>query len=155
MITLVHQYQRKKDSKGRLITEITDLETAVDVMFDSIVLKVDELDGSLRQFYEQLKGWLQQQHGDKYQNASFGLREIRQSLKFSKTQVFRYASDLTRLEYIQICGGHINRGFTYKLSYCDNYQLLRERIRNYLASQIQSIRASAHYGTLEPLPVLK
>ncbi|MDR6571343.1 toprim domain-containing protein [Chitinophaga ginsengisegetis] len=155
MVTLVHQYQRKKDSKGRLITEISDLETAVDIMFDSIVLKVDELDGSLRQFYEQLKGWLQQQHGDKYQNAVFGLREIRQSLKFSKTQVFRYASDLTRLEYMQVCGGHINRGFTYKLSYCDNYQLLRERISNYLASQIQSIKVSANIGTLESLPVLK
>lgn len=56
MITVVHQYQRKKDGKGCLIAEIQDLEMAVDIMFDSIVLKVDELDGSLRQFYEQLKG---------------------------------------------------------------------------------------------------
>ena len=49
-ITLINQYQRKRDQQGRLITEKEDLQTAVEIMFDSIFLKVDELDGSLRQF---------------------------------------------------------------------------------------------------------
>ena len=62
MITLLNQYQRKQDERKRLITEIADIETAVVVMFKSIVLKVDEPDGSLRQFYEQLNGYLQKQY---------------------------------------------------------------------------------------------
>src|SRR5690606_18196843 len=44
-VTLVNQYQRKQDEKGRLIAEIRDLEQAIEIMFESIVLEVDELDG--------------------------------------------------------------------------------------------------------------
>ncbi|MBK8152563.1 MAG: hypothetical protein IPK61_05545 [Saprospiraceae bacterium] len=49
-ICILNQYQRKQDKQGRLIAEKEDLQTACDILFDSIVLKVDELDGSLRQF---------------------------------------------------------------------------------------------------------
>ena len=54
-ITLLNQYQRKQDKQGRLITEKEDLQMACDILFESILLKVDELDGSLRQFFEKLK----------------------------------------------------------------------------------------------------
>jgi hypothetical protein len=136
MITLVHQYQRKKDSKGRLITEISDLETAVDIMFDSIVLKVDELDGSLRQFLEQLKTWLRKEYSENYKTAVFSLREIRQGLRCSKMQVFRCFNDLVRLEYVRQQGGHANRGFTYQVIYWDNYEALRARVKQHLQMQI-------------------
>ena len=53
-ITILHQYQRKRDSLGRLIAEPEDLRIACDVMFDDILLKMDDLDSSLRQFYNQL-----------------------------------------------------------------------------------------------------
>ena len=140
LVTLLHQYQRERDSQGRLIATVSDVEQAVGLMFDSIVLKVDELDGSLRQFYEQLKDYLRHQHGDHYQRATFNLREIRQGLKLSKTQLFRYAHDLTRLEYISPCGGHINKGFIYKLSYWDNYQGLRDRIKEDLFTQLSALK---------------
>ena len=151
MVTLVHQYQRRKDSKGRLVAEISDIEQAISIMFDSIVLKVDELDGSLRQFYEQLKDYLRSQYGQHYNQAEFSLREIRQGLKISKTQLFRYAGDLTRLEYIRPCGGHVNKGFIYKIVYWDNYQGLRDRIKSHLSTQITAIKAgspSPEVGTL-------
>ncbi|MCP4438920.1 MAG: hypothetical protein GY810_08240, partial [Aureispira sp.] len=41
-LTLINQYQRKRDSQGRLITAKEDIEVAIEIMFDSIVLKVDE-----------------------------------------------------------------------------------------------------------------
>ncbi|MBO9154074.1 CHC2 zinc finger domain-containing protein [Chitinophaga sp. GCM10012297] len=66
MVTLLHQYQREKDDEGRLLTTVSDLATAIDILFDSIVLKVDELDGSLRQFFEQLKQYLEKQHGTEH-----------------------------------------------------------------------------------------
>ena len=53
-VTFINQYQREVKN-GFLITEIEDIEQATEVLFESIVLKVDELDGSLRQFYEKIK----------------------------------------------------------------------------------------------------
>ncbi len=154
MITILNQYQRKQDERKRLVTEIEDIETAVAVMFESIVLKVDELDGSLRQFYEQLKMYLQQQYNGTHKTAEFTLREVRHALKGSKTQVFRYANDLTNLEYIKQCGGFSNRGFTYKIMYWDNYQSLREKIKQNLDNQIKAIKDGTPRnttGTLQPL----
>ncbi|MBI1836425.1 MAG: hypothetical protein HYR91_04080 [Flavobacteriia bacterium] len=63
-ITLLNQYQRKTDSQRRLITQKEDLQTACDILFESIVLKVDELDGSLRLFYEKMKAYTKQKGND-------------------------------------------------------------------------------------------
>jgi DNA primase len=140
MVTILHQYQRRKDDKGRLVTEISDIETAVHIMFESIVLKVDELDGSLRQFFERLKAYLQKQHGKNYETATFSLREIRQALKYSKMQVFRYVQDLQQLEYLRQSGGYANRGYQYQVQYWDNYTAMRERIRDKLDKQLEGMR---------------
>lgn len=139
MVTLLHQQQRKKDAQGRLIATKEDVKTATSILFESIVLKVDELNGSLRQFYEQLKGYLRAQHNGRHQNAEFSLREIRHALKLSKTQLFRYTGDLQGLEYIQQSGGHANKGFTYKISYWDDYEALRSRIREDLSQQLEAL----------------
>lgn len=73
-ITLINQFRRKRDNKNRIITEPEDLQTAITIMFDSIFLKVDELDGSLRQFFESLKIHLLQK--DNPQQYEFTQREI-------------------------------------------------------------------------------
>lgn len=152
MVTLVHQYQRNKDGQGRLITEIADLETAVAIMFDSIVLKVDELDGSLRQFYEQLKSYLQNTytHGD---SALFSQREVRQALRISKAQCSRYFSQLLQLEYLVCHNGSNLRKVQYKIDYWDQYQQLREKIKTDLTRQIAAMKScpleqSLSFGTM-------
>ena len=66
-VTLMHQYQREKDDKGRLVSTPGDLALANEIMFDAIVLKVDELHGPLRSFYEKLKTYLKKQGGDNAQ----------------------------------------------------------------------------------------
>ena len=53
-ITIINQYQRRTNN-GRIVTQIEDIENAVEILFESIILKIDELDGSLRQFFEKLK----------------------------------------------------------------------------------------------------
>lgn len=144
MVTLLHQYQRKQDDKGRLIATREDVKAATGILFESIVLKVDELNGSLRQFYEQLKSYLKTQSGNgasgSYKNAEFTLREIRHALKCSKTQLFRYTGDLQQLEYICQSGGHANKGYTYKISYWDDYEALRARIRDNLKAQLEAMQ---------------
>jgi DNA primase len=133
-VTFLNQYQRKTTSDNQLITEIEDIEEATEVLFESIVLKVDELDGSLRQFFERLKKYV------KVENQEFILREIRQELNISKTQIFRYMQNLTELEYVKMIGGYNNTGIRYKISYWDNYQKLRAEIKDYLMNQIQVLK---------------
>ena len=137
-VTLLNQYQRKKDSYGRLITEKEDVQTAIEIMFESIILKIDELDGSLRQFYEMLKKYIQSR-GEEYQNYPFSQREIRHALNISKTQIYRYFNELLELEYITQTGGYANRGFNYKITYWDDIKALRDRIKEFLNKQIEII----------------
>lgn len=132
-ITYLNQRQRNyKD--GRIYTEIEDLEQATEILFESILLKIDELDGSLRQFYERLKKYL------KSKDKEFYLREVRQSLNISKTQMFRYIQSLKELDYIKPIGGHERIGIKYKILYWDDYQKLRMRIKEQLQIQIEKLK---------------
>ncbi len=134
-VTLINQYKRKKDKQGRLITEPEDLQTANEIMFDSIVLKVDELDGSLRDFYEKLKGYVQEREKD----YAFGQREIRQAFRISKTGCQNYINTLLELEYIHKTYVGQRGSFHYKVSHWDSLEALRQRIRNYLDGQLKQI----------------
>jgi len=133
-VTFLNQYQRKLTESGQLITEIEDIEQATEILFESIVLKVDELDGSLRQFFEKLKKYL------KNKDQEFTQREIRQSLNVSKAQCSRYINALLELEYMTSkFSGNLKR-VNYKIDYWDNHQKLRAEIKDFLLNQIQEIK---------------
>ena len=133
-VTLLNQYQRKLTKDNQLITEIEDIEQATEVLFESIVLKVDELDGSLRQFFERLKKFV------KNDKEEFLQREIRQEFNLSKTQLQRYINTLLELEYIKQTGGYANKGIKYKISFWDNHQKLRAEIKDFLQNQINELK---------------
>jgi DNA primase len=138
-ITLMHQYQRRKDARGRLISEKEDLQIAAEILFESILLKVDELDGSLRQFYERLKLYIKTKGNGHHESYEFGQREVRQALNISRAQLQRYINDLIQLEYIRQSGGHINRGFNYKVLYWDNIAALRAKVKRHLQGQLDQL----------------
>ena len=137
-IALLNQYRRSKDNKGRLVSEKEDLQVAAEIMFDSILLKIDELDGSLRDFYERSKAYVKGK-GESYQSYSFSQREIRQALNVSKTQLHRYIHDLIELEYLQQTGGYANKGYQYKISYWDNVEKLRGKVKRHLQGQLDQL----------------
>jgi len=134
-MTLLNQYQRKKDVQGRLITDKEDLKIAIAIMFDSIILKVDELDGSLRDFYEKLKKYVLAK-GKEYE---FEQREIRQSFRISKTQMHRNINSLLELEYIAKTYVSQRNTFHYKIAYWDNMEALRNRIKQDLNNQLEKL----------------
>jgi DNA primase len=138
-VTLINQYRRTKDNRNRLISQKEDLQTAADIMFESILLKVDELDGSLRLFYENLKDYVEATGKDHHETYSFSQREIRQALNISKSQLQRYLRNLASLEYIQLSGGHVNKGFKYKISYWDNIDKLRAKVKRHLQGQLDQL----------------
>lgn len=120
VIAVVHQKQRKKDSKGRIVATTADVAAAIHILFDSIVLKVDELDGSLRQFFEQLKSYVQAQGKEE----SFTRFEVRKATGCGKTQQHHYMQKLVELEYLQQYGGaafrFANRGYHWVASPVQN-----------------------------------
>ena len=129
-----HQYQRKKDQQGRIIVEKSDLKAAIDLLFETLVLKVDELDGSLRTFFEWLKGYVK-----KKEEGLFTQREVRQGYRVSKTQMFRYLQQLLSLEYIAKQQVSRRNTFHYKLIYEDDQQALKARIQRDLATQLAQL----------------
>ena len=133
-VTFINQYQREQTADGKLITTIEDIENATEILFESIVLKVDELDGSLRQFFERLKKYI------KSKETEFTQREIRQEMNISKTQLQRFINSLLELEYIKYKGGFSNKGLKYVVDYWDNYQKLRAEIKDFLMIQIETLK---------------
>lgn len=136
-ITILHQYQRKTDSKGRLIATKEDIQKAVDIFFSAIMIKVDELDGSTRQFFEKMKKYVKKQ--PKGTTHRFTAREIRQEVNISKSTNFKYFNSLLELEYIQAVEGSPNRGFKYLIVHWDNIEKTRTKIRNDLNRQLEAL----------------
>jgi energy-coupling factor transporter ATP-binding protein EcfA2 len=143
-ITILHQYQRKKDDRGRLIAQPEDLKIACEILFDAIMLKVDELDSSLRQFFDLMKTHIKKlANGEGTpEDFRFTQRDVRLKLNVSKTQCFRYFEQLELLEYIQRTGGYANRGFKYKIVYWDDMEKTRDKIKTALQKQLEVLSGS-------------
>ena len=121
------------DTDGR--TSVEDLKAACEILFESIVLKVDELDGSLRQFFEQLKAYVRSK-GEEYE---FNRFEVRKACGLSKTQQHFYISKLVELEYLRQFG-FANRGYRYKIAHWDDVAAMRRRIKGELNNQLQALK---------------
>lgn len=154
-ITILHQYQRRKDDQGRLIAEPEDLKIACEIMFDAIMLKVDDLDSSLRQFYDLMKTYIKKLCGSTKQTEfQFTQRDLRLGLNVSKTQCFRYFEELELLEYIQRTGGYANRGFKYKIVFWDDMEKIREKIKAELNRQLDAVVLGGSNGMEHQNPQL-
>jgi len=133
-ITWLHQYQRQKDRQGRLLSSKQDLELACTILLETIVLKVDELHGSLRQFYEKLKNHIKEK-GTDYNFTRF---DVKQATGLGKTQTHSYLQQLVSLEYIQQFG-YANRGYKYRIVHWDDYKVFRNKIQKELQVQINKL----------------
>ena len=135
MITVLHQTQRQQKN-NKLIATKQDCQIAKDLLFECIMLKMDELDGSLRQFFERLKAWIKSKNNEQYE---FTQREIREALKISKTQLFRFITELTEMEYLKENKYNGSKGHTYKVQYFDDYQKVRTDVKQFLQKQIDEL----------------
>jgi len=99
------------------------------------LLKVDELDGSLRHFFDSLKTYV----GTRGQTYEFTQREIRLHFRISKTQMQRYMNHLLELEYVRQ-RGFANRGYRYEIAYWDDNEGLRQKLKNELHEQLKSVK---------------
>lgn len=128
-ITIINQYQRKTQY-NKLVTQIEDVENAVEILFESIILKIDELDGSLRQFFEKLK--------KKFKTDDFTRFEAMEATGFKKTQLQYYINQLVQLEYIKQYG-HGNKGYKYKIFHFDDIQNVRKKLKDHFIQQVKQL----------------
>ncbi|NQY11213.1 MAG: hypothetical protein HRT71_17080 [Flavobacteriales bacterium] len=136
-ITILNQFQRKKDERGRLIVALDDVIQGIEIFFNSIWLKVDELDASTRQFFESLKDFIKENgEGNSYK---FTARELRENLNVAKGTVFNQLKVLQQLEYIQIASGSPNRGFKYMVSHWDESSRAKEAIKDKMVQQVKTL----------------
>ncbi|TWP25435.1 toprim domain-containing protein [Apibacter muscae] len=129
-ITYLNQKNRRISTDNQIITEKEDLQIAIEVLFESIILKIDELDGSLRQFYENI-----QKH---FKTQEFTRFHIMESTGLKKTQLQYYLNQLVQLEYLQQFG-HPNKGYKYKIAHNDNMQKVRKDLKEYFYNQLEKL----------------
>ncbi len=138
-ITWLHQYQRRRDERGRLITEKADIVIANRLIVGALLSKMDDLDGSLRHFFERLKTHVKEAGGKEYHAYVFGRKELRERLRISKSQQHRYLCDLEELDYIRRTSGTAYGGFRYRVEVWDDAQAEQQKITVYLAGQIEQL----------------
>lgn len=138
-VTLLHQYQRNEDERGRLIATLDDLKMAVSLFTEAVYLKMDELDSSTRQFFERLKAFVKA--APVGSTGKFTAREVRQTLNMNKTQVFRFLEQLRQMEYVGISEGSANRGYKYTITYWDDNIKIKAKIKAHLEDQISKIES--------------
>jgi hypothetical protein len=134
-ITIINQYQRKQNQEGKLIAEIEDLENGIEILFESIILKIDELDGSLRQFLEKLKAKFTD-------NKEFTRFEAMEITGFKKSQLQIYLNELVRFEYLKQ-SGFMNKGFKYKIAHFDNMIKVRTELKKHFNTIIEQLKTEA------------
>ncbi|MFK7077407.1 CHC2 zinc finger domain-containing protein [Flavobacterium oreochromis] len=127
-IVLLNQYQRNKTPQGQLIAEKEDVINGLLLMKNSIILKMDELEGKVRTFYESLKKFAEKKakkEDKKREDIKFTRFDIKDHYTLSKAQINRYLTDLVSCEYLSKIG-KMGKGNQYKIAHWDNFKTLSE-----------------------------
>ena len=163
-VTFYHQYQReqKADEKtGEIYIETTleDIAEANQLMKEILLRKSDELSGACRNYFEQLKQWMQQE-----KKTSFSNKEIRQALRINHNVQKMYMVQLQQYGFIRKAEGNKKQGFLYEVISVEEYQTLQNKITNVLDEIIEKIKQEEvkkleevvkEKQPLKPLPLQK
>jgi hypothetical protein len=127
-IVILNQYQREKTKDHQLIAQKQDVRNGLLLMKNSILLKMDELEGKIRTFYEALKRYVEtkaRKEGKKREEIKFTRFDVKDHFNLSKAQINRYLTDLVYAEYLQKTG-KIGKGNQYKITHWDNFKTMSE-----------------------------
>ncbi|MGB3947573.1 MAG: hypothetical protein WBM13_06295 [Bacteroidia bacterium] len=140
-ITLLHQYQRKRDAKGRLIVEPEDLRLAAELLFGSIQLSADTMNPALKQFFKDVKQYVCEKQKEEGQATStFNHKELREALNMSKAACFKKVQQLEVMGYVQKSAGFANKGFSYTITHWDDQDKIRVKIQKQLSEQLEQLK---------------
>ena len=158
-VTFYHQYQREKHTdkatgETYIETTVEDIAEANKLMKEVLLRKADELSGACRNYFEQLKGLLQQQ-----KQSTFTNKEIRKALRLPGTTVRRYHNELLQSGYIKLQESKKQKGYRYEIVSYKEYEQLQKSITTVLDEILQSLQATKPpmsqngNGSMKPKPV--
>jgi DNA primase len=140
IISYYCQFNReiKTDGEGTIFieTNLEDISWANRLIKESLLTKSDELSGNLRQFFEILKGIMNQR---KESEKSFYAKEIRQQLRLNPMTVNRHLRDLEMRSYIRQIGGNRKTGYEYIIELWEEYADLQKGIEQ-MDEQLEQIK---------------
>ncbi len=142
VITFIHQLQRKRDNKGRLITEIQDVQLALDLTIDMFFYKADELSKSNRIFLEELKGILKEKSDDELTKIEFKVEDVLDKTNSGNSSIYRKIKLLQEKGLIIQIGGNQRIGNIYRLLFDDEFENKKVFIKQQLFSVMTKIKTS-------------
>jgi DNA primase len=127
IITFYHQHQRpiKQTRQGTkyIETNLEDIYWANYLVKEVLLKKSDELNGTLRDFFENLKALVKQ-----HKARSFYAKEARERYRMNPMRVNRYLNELEQRGYIHRIGGNRKTGFEYEVLAWEEYEQLKSGI---------------------------
>jgi DNA primase len=129
MVALFKQHQRDKDNQGRVIATIEDNQTGINLFLDALMLNIDELDSSTRDFFDKLKVLMMNESSK--EKTKLSSLTIQKALGLSKSHANRFLSNLVSHEYVKQ-EGYRNTGYTYMVSNWDELSSIKQMIQNKL-----------------------
>jgi DNA primase len=153
-ITFYHQYQRElktDETTGELYIETTleDIEWANKLLRDVLLAKADELNQTLRNFYETLKYYVKASG-----KGVFYSKEIREKLRMNPMTVNRYTRELENRNFIKRTGGNKKAGFEYEITNWEEYSQLQSNI-NALDEVLNNLKNKYNISITKPDVILK
>jgi hypothetical protein len=140
-ITFYHQYQRTQSvdiNTGEIYIETTieDIEEANKLMKEILLRKADELSGACRNYFEQLKQWLQTEN-----KSSFTNYEARMALRENHSNQKRYMLQLQLGHFVkQVKQKEKSKTHLYEIISKEEYEQLKNRIGTVLDEILQQLK---------------
>lgn len=139
-ITFYHQYQREQkadENTGEtyIETAIEDIEEANKLMKEILLRKADELSGACRNYFEQLKKYLEETKLTTFTNRSTG-----QALRIAHSTIKRYHFELHNAGLIKTIHDKKSKTYWYEITTAQEYEQLKASIHNALDEVLQKIK---------------
>jgi hypothetical protein len=141
VITFYHQYQREQkvdETTGEIYIETTieDIAKANKLMKEILLRKADELSGACRNYFEQIKQWLQTEN-----KSSFTNYEARMALRENHSNQKRYMLQLQLGHFVkQVKQKEKSKTHLYEIVSKEEYEQLKNRIGTVLDEILEQLK---------------
>ncbi len=144
VITFYKQLQREQkvdESTGEMYIETTieDIAEANDLLKQILLRKSDELNGATRNYFEELKAYLERAKQSSFTNTS-----IRNSLRIPVSSIKRYHSALQEAGLIRKIEQRNTKAYHYEIISEQEYIQLQNSIGNALDEALQMVRQQSN-----------
>ena len=146
-VTFYHQHQREQqadESTGEIYIETTieDIEEANKLMKEILLRKSDELSGACRNYFEDLKKYLEESKQSTFTNRITG-----QALRVAHSTIKRYHLELLTAGLIKLNQNKKTKTYWYEVTSTEEYKQLQNRISSVLDEVLAKIKEQQPNGS--------